>query len=49
MEEVSVLAEPEEAFPHPVREAVEAVARRYGPLHKAMRGVGSALKNTEVG
>lgn len=36
VEEVSVFAKPEEVFLHPVREAVDALARRYRPLHKAM-------------
>lgn len=49
VEEVSALAEPEKSFLHLVREAVEAFARRYCPLHNAMQGVGSSLKSTEVG
>ena len=49
VEEVSVLAEPEGAFLQPIREAIEAVERRYRPLRVAMRGVGSALKSTAVG
>lgn len=36
VEEVSVLAEPKGAFLHSVREAIDAVARRYRLLHVAM-------------
>ena len=49
VEEVSVLAEPEGAFLQPIRDAIEAVERRYRPLRVAMRGVGTALRSTAVG
>ena len=49
VEEVSILAEPEGAFLQPVRDAIDAVERRYLPLRMAMRGVGTALRSTAVG